>query len=49
MNKLPVKTRPDIDNYIKAFMDALLKEDSNVWRVVSEKRYAFKGSIIVYK
>ena len=49
MNKLPVKTRPNIDNYIKAFMDALLKEDSNFWRVVSEKRYAFKGSIIVYK
>ena len=26
-NKMPVKTKPDIDNYVKGFMDALLKED----------------------
>jgi len=49
MNKLPVKTRPDVDNYAKAFMDALCKEDGNVWQLKTEKRYAFQGSIIVYK
>jgi Holliday junction resolvase RusA-like endonuclease len=48
-NKQPVKTRPDIDNYVKAFMDALEFEDGFVWKIIAEKRYAFKGSILVYE
>jgi Holliday junction resolvase RusA-like endonuclease len=47
-NKLPVKKRPDIDNYVKAFMDAMSNEDGNVWKIISEKRYAYRGSILVY-
>jgi Holliday junction resolvase RusA-like endonuclease len=49
MNKLPVKTRPDIDNYVKAFADAICIEDGNIWFVKAEKRYAFQGSIIIYQ
>lgn len=49
MNKMPVKTRPDIDNYLKAFMDSLTAEDGFVWKINSEKRYAYKGSILVYE
>lgn len=48
-NKMPVKTKPDIDNYVKAFLDALLVEDGHIWKIIAEKRYAYKGSIIVYK
>jgi Holliday junction resolvase RusA-like endonuclease len=48
-NKKPVETRPDIDNYVKAFMDGLEVEDGFVWKVIAEKRYAFKGSILVYE
>ena len=48
-NKMPCKVRPDLDNYIKAFMDALLVEDGHVWKVTAEKRYAYVGSIIVYQ
>lgn len=48
-NKKPVETRPDIDNYVKAFMDALESEDGFVWKTIAEKRYAFKGSILVYE
>lgn len=48
-NKHPVITRPDIDNYIKSFMDALEIEDGFVWKVIAEKRHAFKGSILVYE
>ena len=48
-NKQPVKTRPDIDNYVKSFMDALEVEDGFVWKIIAEKRYAFKGSILVYE
>jgi Holliday junction resolvase RusA-like endonuclease len=46
---MPVKTRPDIDNYVKGFMDALLIEDGFVWKITAEKRYAFQGSIIIYQ
>jgi Holliday junction resolvase RusA-like endonuclease len=49
MNKMPVKTRPDIDNYVKAFLDALLVEDNNIWSIKAEKRFAFGGSIIIYQ
>ena len=48
-NKQPVETRPDIDNYVKAFMDGLEVEDGFVWKVIAEKRHAFKGSILVYE
>lgn len=48
MNRKPCLTRPDIDNLIKAFMDALKLEDGNVWKVSAEKRYSYKGSIIVF-
>jgi Holliday junction resolvase RusA-like endonuclease len=47
-NKKPVKKRPDIDNYVKAFMDAMSNEDGNIWKIIAEKRYAFRGSILVY-
>jgi len=49
LNKMPCKTRPDIDNYVKGFMDALLIEDGFVWQINAQKRYAFQGSIIVYQ
>lgn len=48
-NRKPVETRPDIDNYVKAFMDALETEDGFVWKVIAEKRYSYKGSILVYE
>ena len=47
-NKTKVLKRPDIDNLVKAFMDALSVEDGYVWRITAEKRYSFKGSILVY-
>jgi len=45
----PVRTAPDLDNYIKAFMDALLINDGHIWKITAEKRYAYLGSIIVYQ
>ena len=40
--------RPDLDNLVKAFMDALSVEDGYVWKITAEKRYSFNGSILVY-
>lgn len=50
MNRMPVKVKPDVDNYLKGFMDAMKKEDGFVWKVKEmDKRYAERGSIIVYQ
>jgi Holliday junction resolvase RusA-like endonuclease len=49
LNGTPVKTKPDIDNYVKAFMDSLKSEDGDVWFIKAIKVYGFKGSVLVYK
>ena len=41
----PHKQRPDIDNYVKALFDALYEDDSHMWRVQAEKRWAYAGQI----
>lgn len=42
----PHQSKPDIDNYLKAFMDALCEDDSFVYDVRARKYWAFdKGSI----
>lgn len=48
MNGLPCKTKPDADNMAKAWMDSLKKEDSDIWVIHAEKRWATNGSILVY-
>jgi Holliday junction resolvase RusA-like endonuclease len=47
-NKTKVMKRPDLDNMVKGFMDALSVEDGYVWKITAEKRYSFNGSILVY-
>lgn len=49
MNGLPHKQKPDTDNLIKAVKDALKKDDSDVWLEKAEKRWAYKGSIIIFE
>ena len=49
LNGTPVKTKPDIDNYVKAFMDSLKHEDGDVWYIKAIKVYGFKGSVLVYE
>ena len=41
----PHRQKPDIDNLIKAFMDALYEEDSVVYSVKAEKYWAETGGI----
>lgn len=48
LNATPCKKRPDIDNYVKAFLDALKKEDGDVWNIKAIKVYGFKGAIILF-
>lgn len=48
MNGMPHETKPDTDNITKGVKDALKKDDSDVWWEKAEKRWAFKGSIIIF-
>ena len=50
MDGKPHKSRPDLDNLIKAFKDALLEEDSHVWQYGKmEKRWGHLGNIQIIK
>jgi Holliday junction resolvase RusA-like endonuclease len=48
MNGMPCETKPDTDNITKAVKDTLKKDDSDVWYEKAEKRWAYKGSIIIF-
>lgn len=43
----PHRRAPDVDNLLKAFLDALYSDDSGIWNVTAEKRWATKGCITV--
>jgi Holliday junction resolvase RusA-like endonuclease len=43
--RMPHQQRPDVDNYVKALMDALCEEDSYVYDVRMQKYWAYEGSI----
>jgi Holliday junction resolvase RusA-like endonuclease len=44
-DRLPHQQRPDVDNYLKAFMDCLCEDDSYIFDVRARKFWAVKGSI----
>ncbi len=43
----PHQQKPDIDNLVKGFLDALCEDDSYVWSVTAEKYWAYEGKIAV--
>jgi len=45
MNGQPHQMKPDIDNYLKAFMDALSSDDSYIYDVHARKFWSETGSI----
>lgn len=48
MNGMPHEQTPDTDNLVKSLKDSLLENDSSVWYEKAEKRWAYKGSIIIF-
>lgn len=54
-NRMPHKNKPDEDNVLKAFKDALkgtsgfIKDDCEVWNVNIKKVWGYTGAIIVYE
>lgn len=47
MNGTPHRQKPDVDNLLKAFLDALLDDDAHVHKVTASKSWAEKDFIIV--
>jgi len=45
---MPHKQKPDTDNILKGFCDALTKDDSSIWSMNAKKYWAYKGSILIY-
>ena len=43
----PHQQRPDLDNYVKAVLDAVLDDDSKVWQVWARKVWGMKGQIVI--
>lgn len=47
MYDTPHNQKPDIDNLVKAVMDALMTDDKQVWKIKAEKRWSDLGSIMI--
>lgn len=47
MNGKPHQSKPDGDNLLKAFQDALLSDDASVWDVRVTKYWGYDGSITI--
>lgn len=48
MNRRPHQQKPDVDNYLKALMDALCEDDSHVYKVSMAKYWAEEGSVRIF-
>lgn len=44
----PHKSRPDLDNLLKALNDCLMVEDSGIWHIEASKVWGEEGKIIIY-
>jgi Holliday junction resolvase RusA-like endonuclease len=45
---MPCKSVPDTDNITKAILDALRENDSDIWWEKAEKRWSYRGSILIF-
>lgn len=43
----PHQQRPDLDNYLKAFLDAIFEEDGHIWNVHAVKVWGNTGAIAI--
>jgi Holliday junction resolvase RusA-like endonuclease len=48
MDGEPHTAQPDLDNLVKALLDALLAQDGHVWSIWAEKRWSLKPGINIY-
>jgi Holliday junction resolvase RusA-like endonuclease len=48
MDGEPHTAQPDLDNLVKALLDALLAQDGHVWSIWAEKRWSLNPGINIY-
>lgn len=48
MDNSPHRQKPDVDNLLKAVLDAIYENDCGVWNIHVVKRWAYEGRIVVY-
>lgn len=44
----PHRKRPDLDNFIKGWLDAVMEEDSVVHTIQAKKIWSLEGKIVIY-
>ncbi len=49
MNGKPHKQKPDLDNLLKALLDAVFEEDCGIWDIRAKKYWAFEGKIMIIR
>ena len=47
MEGMPHQQKPDIDNLVKGVMDAMSKDDANVYELEAEKWWDVEGAVVV--
>ena len=47
MEGKPHQSKPDIDNLVKAVLDAFFEEDKQIYRIKAAKFWKVKGSILI--
>jgi Holliday junction resolvase RusA-like endonuclease len=47
MNRKPHQQKPDVDNLLKALLDAIFKDDCKIWDIKATKIWGYEGSIII--
>lgn len=47
MEDMPHQQKPDIDNLLKALLDAIYEDDSVVWNICATKIWGYIGKIII--
>lgn len=45
LNNQPHTQVPDVDNFLKGFLDAIFEDDKSVWSIWAEKRWRDRGGI----
>jgi len=48
MDGKPHRDKPDLDNIEKGFYDALLKDDSGIYKNTTAKYWSYEGKIVIY-
>lgn len=47
MNAMPHDGKGDLDNFVKAIMDSLLKQDKGVYKIIAEKYWAYENKLFI--